>query len=156
VIKINLIITILLGLCLASCSSDDAVLKNLHRFNGYWVIDNNTYKTVEFWETVSSEGLSGGSFTVIAGDTNITELLKIVHENGVLFYIPTVFGQNEDKPVKFRLTAHTDSSYVFENSLHDFPKKISYSFSGDTVMTVMAEGNAKKPLLFRFKRYDKH
>jgi len=44
----------------------------------------------------------------------------------VLYYMPTVQGQNNEKEVFFKLTALSDTHFVFENPMHDFPKKISY------------------------------
>ena len=44
-----------------------------------------------------------------------------------LTYTATVKGQNNDKPVAFKLTTTTENQVVFENPKHDYPQKISYT-----------------------------
>jgi hypothetical protein len=44
-----------------------------------------------------------------------------------LYYIATVKGQNNDKPVTFVRNDTIEKQLVFENPKHDFPQKIVYS-----------------------------
>ena len=53
-----------------------------------------------------------------------------------IFYVVTVTG--ETKPVFFRLTAIADDGFTCENPKHDFPKKITYSLSGNHAKAVIS------------------
>jgi len=156
--RFSLLILAFTIITISSCKNEPDPIKELSILEGYWTMEKGEFTIVEFWKRVNAEGFSGGSFIVNGIDTNITELLSIVEESGVVFYIPTVFGQNENKPVKFRLTEHSNFKFVFENSLHDFPKKITYEFSSDTAFTAIVEGGkheVDKQLFFNFKKAKK-
>ncbi len=97
-----------------------------------WICDtwqnvSDSVLTKEEW-TVQGDTLLSGIGLAVANnnDTLFYERLKIGFRNNTLYYIPTVQGQNNGEEIVFKLTALSDTHFVFENPLHDFPKKISY------------------------------
>jgi len=55
-------------------------------------------------------------------------------------YYAIVRGQNQNKPVPFRMTSADIEGYVFENPTHDDPQKIRYRLLGKREMQVYTEG----------------
>ena len=95
----------------------------------YWIVDNwistdGDKKSFEHWEKLSDDLYIGGSETVKNGDTIFAEKLKIERTASGINYVADV--EHNPEPVKFRLTEITDTSAVFENPEHDFPRKIIY------------------------------
>ena len=55
------------------------------------------------------------------------ETITLQQKGEELTYSAAVKGQNDDKPVAFKLTTATEKQLVFENPKHDYPQKISYT-----------------------------
>lgn len=81
----------------------------------------------ENWKKTSDTELVGKSYILKEKDTIIFENIRLVQEQGELFYIPTVKNQNNELPVRFALKTISDEVLVFENPEHDFPQIISYT-----------------------------
>jgi hypothetical protein len=105
-----------------------------------WLIGNwqNTSKegvATESWQKLNDSSYAGRSYFVIGKDTVSSETINLTQTGDSLFYIPVVKGQNNDQPVKFRLTSSATDHLVFENPAHDFPQKISYrKISADSIL----------------------
>lgn len=89
-----------------------------------WISSNGETTSYEHWERTSDTLFTGGSETVKNGDTVFSEKLKLVYEDGNIFYVADV--SHNPAPVKFTATYLTDTLVTFENPDHDFPKKITY------------------------------
>jgi hypothetical protein len=127
-----------------SCGPSVDHIRKLEQIEGYWELQNGNNKVVEYWKKVSNDGYSGGSFIINGDDTTVLELLKIIKEKDDIYYIPTVFGQNENKPVKFRLSSYTDTSYTFRNPAHDFPDTITYFLHEQDSLIAVISGKGKR------------
>jgi hypothetical protein len=92
---------------------------------------------VEEWNQLNDSTFSGKSYMITATDSIALESILLRKEGNDLYYIPIVKGQNNDQPVKFKLTSADGTSMVFENPSHDFPQKISYTLEGER--SLMAE-----------------
>jgi hypothetical protein len=128
----------------SGCEPKPDHIKGLNHIEGFWEMKRGDRIIVEYWKKVSDEGYSGGSFMVQDNDTTVLELLKIVEGKDDLFYIPTVFGQNENKPVKFRLSSFSDTSYTFRNPTHDYPKTITYFIHEPDSLIAVISGDNKQ------------
>jgi hypothetical protein len=111
--------------------SDSQCHKNLDEL--FWIVDNwiNSSGGVvshEYWVKVSDTLFEGGSETFKDGDTVFTEKLKIIVNNGNIFYVADV--KNNPEPIYFKLTDSGKNKAVFENPDHDFPQKITYEING--------------------------
>jgi hypothetical protein len=73
-------------------------------------------------------------------DTVILETIQLISRAGQLQYIPSVNGQNHNKPVVFTATDISMDRLVFENQEHDFPQRISYMRLGDDSILAVISG----------------
>ncbi len=89
-----------------------------------WVSAEGESRSYEEWKKTGDNLFEGSSRTVKNGEVTFSESLKIENTAEGIFYIADV--KHNPAPVKFRLTSVSDTSAVFENPEHDFPKKISY------------------------------
>lgn len=70
------------------------------------------------------------------------EFLRIeTRKDGAIVYVAQPLGK---KPVEFTMTSSDPSKLVFENAKHDYPKKVTYAWTGE-VLVVSLEGDAKQP-----------
>ncbi len=124
---------------------------------GSWENDSRAGKLSETW-TRSSEGHFKGLGLFTAGsDTLFSEKLELTREDDDLYYTATVKDQNDGAPVTFALLNATDEQLVFENKEHDFPKKIVYTHSGDSLIAIvsgMKDGQLKTEE-FRMRKVSK-
>ena len=80
-------------------------------------------QTFDFW----NDDLTGVGFTLQNSDTIFKEVMGIVSLKDTLYL--KVEGVNE-APTLFKFTKQTDSSFICENKLNEFPKKIHYFKDG--------------------------
>ncbi|MFL9483421.1 DUF6265 family protein [Chitinophagaceae bacterium LWZ2-11] len=108
---------------------------------GTW--ENKTPKgsIYESWIKISKNEFSGKSYAMKEKDTIIFETIRLVQEDGSLFYIPTVKNQNDGLPIRFALKIVSDTTLVFENPQHDFPQIISYTKIGTDALVAEISGN---------------
>jgi hypothetical protein len=98
----------------------------------------------EKWEKVNDSVMHGESYFVVGGkDTVFAETIALTSEKGKLAYTVTVPGQNNEKPVRFDLTASTENQLVFENPQHDYPNKIVYNKITNDSLTAEISGMQK-------------
>lgn len=102
---------------------------------GEWQNKSAEGNATEIWEQQDDSTFKGKSYFVIGPDTVSSEKLSLAQIGKDLFYIPVVKGQNNELPVKFKLTSSADNLLVFENPSHDFPQKITYlKISADSLL----------------------
>lgn len=116
---------------------------------GTWKSEDG--KTYEHWDKLSETSMKGYSYEMTNGQTQVKEYLDISVKGKSTYYTPTVIGQNDGKPVDFKMSC-TDSSCIFENSKHDFPKKIIYKKLSDNVINVEVLGANNQG--FSYKMYN--
>lgn len=85
----------------------------------------------EIWTQKNDSTFSCNSYVTVQKDTVFHENVDLIQRNDSLFYVVTVVGQNNDKPVSFYLSQSTENQLVFENPKHDFPNKIEYNKIGN-------------------------
>jgi hypothetical protein len=128
--KKNAVIAILF-ISLAGFSVHYRIEENkIQSFNwliGTWKMDTKRGVIHEKWNADNDSTLSGEStITRSTGETVLREKLEFAYRGKDYYYIPTVQGQNNDQPVPFRITSHSEKGFVAENPEHDFPKRIVY------------------------------
>ncbi|WP_199118510.1 DUF6265 family protein [Pedobacter sp. ASV28] len=94
---------------------------------GTWENKTSRGSLYEQWTKATPNELHGKSYMLKEKDTLVFETIRLVQEQGSMFYIPTVKNQNNNLPVRFALKTVSDSQLVFENPNHDFPQVISYT-----------------------------
>ena len=94
----------------------------------------------ERWDKTSPQELKGIGVNLQGTDTMFVEKLRIIVKDKDIVYVADV--PENQKPVYFKLTEITESSFVCENPEHDFPKKISYQLEGNKLKAQIS-GNGK-------------
>lgn len=137
--SIALLLTLLVPVpCLAGdCSSLEEMLWLL----GDWRADGKDTSFHESWTEVSPKSFEGTGIerTKADGAVKAEEALRLVEMAGSVYYVSKV--THNEWPVAFRLTGCDDGNYVFENSAHDFPKRLEYRRDGlDRVVVRVSDG----------------
>lgn len=107
---------------------------------GEWEIQTARGKMSEVWSKQTDGAYAGKSYVVVGKDTVSSEAIVLKQEGNDSYYIPTVKGQNNDQPVKFKLTSSSANQLVFENPAHDFPQKISYTLESKDSLVAEISG----------------
>lgn len=94
---------------------------------GDWGSSSKDGDMTEHWHRVNDSVFKGESYIITAKDTLFAEVMVLDDVAGKMAFTASVPGQNEEKPVRFEMTAITDKEVTFENPAHDFPTKIVYT-----------------------------
>lgn len=105
----------------------------------------------EHWDKLNDQNLKGCSYQLREGQMMVTEYLDIAYSPAEVLYTATVIGQNKGKGIHFKMTC-TDSTFVFENPGHDFPKKIVYRQLSDTAVLVQVSDGGQKKFSYTMTR----
>jgi hypothetical protein len=160
IMKYDIIFPALLSaLALSSCQNPDAPqespLSAMKWLIGSWKYTSEEGVAFENWRLTADTLLSGESGYLSEQDTVVSEHISLVKRGDDIFYIPIVYGQNEDKPTLFKLTSNKNNVLVFENPQHDFPTKITYSLITPDSMVAeisgLLEGHPER-MLYLFAR----
>jgi hypothetical protein len=148
---------ILFSFLVIACSSPEVKESSLskdffNRLSGKWQLENST--TIEKWEK-DGELFKATVYKALGKESLVTERIRLTEREGEIFYEATVRGQNNEKPVPFKLMEYSKDKVVFENKTHDFPQKITYQFTSDDVMLATIEGtmnNKTEKIDFKYSR----
>jgi hypothetical protein len=145
----------IIGIILFTGCKEENPMESFDSWIGTWTENQTDGIFKEAW-TKDSDTLFLGTSSMVSGkDTLFQENIRLVLRGKDIFYIPTVPGQNDDKPVEFKLIASSDKSWTFENKAHDFPKQIIYSLNNPNSITATIQGNENnrsKKFSFHLKR----
>lgn len=128
--------------------SNKQKFKKLEWLTGTWNRTNagagkSGYET---WAKVSDVKLSGKGVSLEGKKIVFLENLAFIAVGADIFYTVVVTG--EKKPVYFKLTALSNDGFTCENPKHDFPKKITYQRSGNTVKAVISGNGQSMDYIF--------
>lgn len=125
-----------------SCSnSQNSLPKGIYKLVGLWELKTENNTIYERWRVNPDSTLQGEDYYVDSkGDTVFTEYLKIITKGDSAYYVATVPGQNDGKPVYFNMIEWTAIVFSFENRKHDFPQLIRYYIKTQDMYTVTLEG----------------
>lgn len=137
----RVLLACLLGLpLLASAAPPAAPASALQWLLGHWQRDDLPAGRSgdEHWWQQGTE-LHGEGSSYRAGELRFREQLRIVGEDGAVFYVAQVPGN--PAPVKFRQVEQQGQSVLFENPAHDFPQRIHYRREGrQLTATISGDG----------------
>ncbi len=123
---------------------------------GRWENHSKDGVLSEIWERKNDSLYQGASCFVTHNDTVFAEKVDLVQKaDGHLYYIVSVAGQNDEKPVPFQRTSGTETMMVFENPTHDYPTRIAYERrEGDSLVATISGQKDGKPKseIFRMKK----
>lgn len=114
---------------------------------GVWESDSEEGKMSETWVKDNADSYSAKTYFVIGKDTVFRELSKLEETGSNLQCVISIEGENDEKPVVFKMTKQEDQLMIFENPKHDFPTAIRYELKGDSVIAEisgMQQGKSAK------------
>jgi len=147
---------IVLSLLSASCVTENhkpekAGLNKLDWFIGSWTGVTSESTFAETWQKVNDTLFTGQSYFIKGSDTLNSETISLQQHDTSVFYVPLVEGQNDNKPIFFKLTFSDGTNAVFENPEHDFPQKIVYQLKeNDSLIATISGNNNGKIRSIRF------
>ena len=147
---------IVLSLLSASCVTENhkpekAGLNKLDWFIGSWTGVTSESIFTETWQKVNDTLFTGQSYFIKGSDTLSSETISLQQRDTSVFYVPLVEGQNDNKPIHFRLTFSDSVNAIFENPEHDFPQKIVYQLKeNDSLIATISGNNNGKIRSIRF------
>ena len=134
------VLTLFIGVLLFTGCKEDKPMQSFDSWIGTWTENQADGTFKESWTKESDTLFLGASSMVSEKDTLFQENIRLVLRGKDIFYIPTVPGQNEDKPVAFKLIATSDKTWTFENKAHDYPSQIIYTLNNQNSITATIQG----------------
>ncbi len=131
-------------------ASPAATVDDLGWLAGQWASEGDGRWTEESWSAPRGGMMIGYSRSGRGDGLREFEFLRIVvSEDGGLAYLAQPQGQ---APVAFRLVRHDAASATFENGAHDYPQRIAYARSGDTLTATISAIDGSKARSWSYKR----
>lgn len=131
----------------------DAVQVHMNNSAVQYELLNRAQWLIGSWKGVIGEGVSVenwykqddstyvGAGLFIKGNVNLSEeSVKLYQRGKDLYYEPTVKGQNNGKPITFKMVSISAKKMIFENPQHDFPQKITYVQMAEDSMVATISG----------------
>ncbi len=113
---------------------------------GEWAMYTGKGTITESWKMKNDSTYEGESKMIKAnGEVRPFEDIQLVYRNHEYYYIPVTAGQNDEKPVSFKLTSFTSTGFVAENPGHDFPKRITYVLVNKDSVHAFIDGGPDNP-----------
>ena len=101
---------------------------------GSWKNNSDQGTMTETWIKDHADSYSAKTYFVIGQDTVFRELSKLEETGSNLQCVISIEGENDEKPVTFKMTKQSEQNLVFENPKHDFPQKITYQCKEDSII----------------------
>ncbi|MDR6833151.1 MULTISPECIES: DUF6265 family protein [unclassified Sphingopyxis] len=135
---------------LLMAASPAANVQDLGWLAGQWVSEADGRWTEESW-TAPRGGVMLGHSRSGRGDVlRDFEFLRIVRgTDGALAYMAQPQG---GAPVVFRLVRRDTARATFENAAHDYPQRIAYVRTGETLTATISLIDGTKPMRWVYRR----
>lgn len=148
------VILVLVSILLfVSCKNSKEVSKIVGQdwLLGKWGNKSDEGNLLETWKKVNDSLFIGESYFIKDKDTLHSEKIELQQKGEELFYIATVKGQNNDKPITFYHNIEIEKQLVFENAKHDYPQKIVYKpIAKDRIFIEVSGTEKNKPSSIRY------
>ena len=105
---------------------------------GCWAGDSTRARVEERWVDTGTGTLVGLGTTVADGRLTEFEFLRIVTDGASLVYLAQPGGAS---PTRFTSASNGHEDVVFENPQHDYPKRVGYRRTGDTLLAWIDGGD---------------
>ena len=132
-------------------SNSPAELPDLIWIAGAWQTTGGRSKIEEYWMPPAGGSMLGISRTIAGEKTVEFEYLRIEKRGEDIFYVASPGARCP--ATDFKLTRVSNQEAVFENSQHDFPKRIIYRKGSDGSLTASIDaGEGTKSKSFAYMR----
>lgn len=117
--------------------------RELYCFEGRWQRLGKSSPEFEEWKILQSNLLEGRMYKINGIDTIVSEEIRLLEINNEILYQAKAFNQSEQGRINFILTSHSNNTFIFENSTHDFPKRIIYQFKASDSLHAWIDAGLK-------------
>lgn len=93
----------------------------------------------EEWEITDRNEMKGRAYLIRQGQITNNEILKLHEDSSGIHYTADV--SHNSGPVSFKLTYSDNTTFIFENPEHDFPRKITYVNNENNTLTATVESD---------------
>lgn len=130
-----------------AAKNSEKAIKQFDWLKGSWTMKKkNVGAIMENWQGSNDSTLTGESLNFSAtGTSRVMETLQLVSRGRSYYYISTVKDQNNNQPVTFTITSHSEKGFVAENPEHDFPKRITYILINKDSIHAFIDGGPSMP-----------
>ncbi len=119
---------------------------------GNWENETENGKLQEIWTVKNDSTFLGQSYFINKKDTIHNETIDLVEDKGILLYITTIKGENQNLPTTFNFKETEENELQFENPKHDYPSKIFYKLKDTLNLEISISGKQlDKPSSETFK-----
>jgi Domain of unknown function (DUF6265) len=119
---------------------------------GNWENETENGKLQEIWIVKNDSTFLGQSYFINKKDTIHNETIDLVEDKGVLKYVATIKGENQNLPTTFNFKETEENQLQFENPKHDYPSKILYKLKDSLNLDISISGKQLgKPSSENFK-----
>lgn len=142
----NALFAIAMALFLSFIVNKEKNVSPFRWLEGSWTMKVKRGTITETWQANNDSSLLGNSkMKTLAGEERIMENLELIYTAGNYYYVSTVSGQNNNQPVSFLITSHSEKSFVAENPEHDFPRRVSYTLVNKDSIHAFIDGGPQQP-----------
>ena len=121
---------LIFALMFSSCAGSYKLPAYPYTVEGFrWILGKWQFEGRDMYEewTDNEDGQFYGSvFNKGKGEYKEIERIVLSSNGTEVFYLATVYGQNDGVPTPFKLVNYSKTSMRFENKNHDFPQSIHY------------------------------
>ena len=153
--KLLFSVAVILSLSAFVDTDNKNIFKKLYALEGVWKMTTKRGVIYEEWKKVDKNYLQNKGYIIKGTDTIINERVALTKTAKGIFYTSTVEDQNNKQPIVFKMTKEKNNHFVFENTNHDFPKRIVYKLiTADSLHAFVDDGNdeSKKRQNFYYRR----
>jgi hypothetical protein len=142
-------LALLAALCIAACKKEKTPaitfppvkdyshkpdFKTMEWMPGHWEEKYTSMERFhESWEKVNDTFFIGKGAYLKGNDTMFKENLAILVKDTAIYY-------RVNNSVHFRLISNKEGDHIFENPQHDFPQRIIYKHTSESVLYARIEG----------------
>jgi hypothetical protein len=136
--KLKFFVFLFITLCPAVFAQNaKPAIESFGWLTGCWVNSDKGPAVTEQWLKPAGGMMMGMGRTVKNGKVTTWEFTRIYEDAGAIYFAAKLPNQEE---VAFKLRSGWDSTFVFENTAHDFPQRVIYRQNKDGSFTGRIEG----------------
>ena len=138
--KIAVLFVLVLALTSCKKSKNTTKITVADWLPGKWENKSVDGNLLEIWKKTNDSVYDGASYFIKGKDTLHFETIQLKQKGENLFYVSTIRGQNNDRPMTFAHKVEIEKQLVFENPKNDYPKKITYSNPANDHLSILISG----------------
>lgn len=118
------------------------IFRELTRLEGSWFMPTDRGDRIEEWTLESDSTLTGRRFRIrdTDNDTIFLESVAIERRDTSIYFVSVARNQNNNEPVRYRLTRADYDGYLFETDQIENPAKMNYVLLGNREIQITTEG----------------